>query len=396
MSEDRASEIKRAWQTPTLRDDDPDARHRVGWLELFFDLVFVVIVAVLAENLADNEGLLPFAIQFTAVFWVWNGFTYYTERFESTGLDNRLFTFIAILAVGGLAIWGHGGLGANYLLFAGSYVAARLLNIALWLRAGYHNPRFRRATFGFTGGFLVAVALLAVSLFVPIGWRLALFSAAVVLEIFTPQITGRFQRGLPQITRDKFPERFGLLTLIVLGETVTQVILSVAAMNSVARLPWPALLLSALGLLIGFELWWLYFDFVARRQTSQIFSVILAWIYLHLVMLIGIVVIGVGLSEALAHLAAFALPPQAREFLLVGAAVVVMAIGLIELTLDRALDEPTHPVVSPALKVGAAIILGAVAASGLVLNELATFALVIVAFGVQAAYGARVYYRRRQ
>jgi low temperature requirement protein LtrA len=127
-------ENRGAWQKPELRDDG-DAHRGVGWLELFFDLVFVVIIAVLAGNLGEGDNVLRFLIQFTAVFWVWNGFTYYSERFESGGLDNRLFTFIGILAVAGLAIWGRDGLGANYAGFAGAYL------LALPGRAAAHHAR---------------------------------------------------------------------------------------------------------------------------------------------------------------------------------------------------------------------------------------------------------------
>ena len=49
----------------------------MSWLELFFDLVFVVVIARLAHHL-DVAGVLTFAVQFLAVFWVWNAFTYYT------------------------------------------------------------------------------------------------------------------------------------------------------------------------------------------------------------------------------------------------------------------------------------------------------------------------------
>jgi low temperature requirement protein LtrA len=391
MSNYRPPNTEKVWQKPKLRDDDPTVQHTVGWVELFFDLIFVVVIAVLADNLAAHEGLLQFVIQFTAIFWVWNGFVYYTERFESHGLDNRLFTFVAIVAVAGLAVWGRDGLTSNYLLFAGSYVLARLLNIGIWLRAGYHEPRFRRAALGFTGGFVVALGLLTVSLFVPISWRLALFAGAAVLEIFTPAITARFQDGLPPLTRDKFPERFGLLTIIVLGETVTQVILSVAATHSITRLSGPTIGLGVMGLAIGFGLWWVYFDFVARRPTSQVFMVVLAWIYLHLVMLIGIVVMGVALSEALAAAPSGPMPLEARLFLLVGCGVVLVAVALLEMTLIREPNEPTDPVVSPGLKIVAGV--AAASLSVFAVNAFAAFAIVLVALGIQAAYGARGYYR---
>ena len=385
---------EKIWQKPKLRDDDGALQHPVGWVELFFDLIFVVVIAVLADNLAGHEGLLQFAIQFTAIFWVWNGFVYYTERFESHGLDDRLFTFIAIVAAAGLAVWGRDGLGGNYSQFAGSYVLARMLNIGMWLRAGYHVPRFRPAALGFTGGFVVALGLLAASLFVPLQWRLVLFAAAVVLEIFAPAITGRLQAGLPALTRDKFPERFGLLTLIVLGETVTQVILSVAKTDTVARLSAPTIGLAVMGLAIGFGLWWVYFDFVARRATSQVLIVALGWIYLHLVMLIGIVVIGVALSETLAVSSGSPVPTEARQFLLIGLGVVLVSVGLLETTLERQPLESTHPALSPAMKILTGCIVAAL--SAIPFGAVGLFAIAILALGIQAAYGAWGCYRRRE
>jgi low temperature requirement protein LtrA len=387
---------ERVWQIPRLRDDDPGKHHTVGWVELFFDLVFVVVIAVLAGNLVAHENLLEFALQFTAIFWVWNGFTYYNERFESHGLDNRLFTFIAILAVAGLAIWGRNGLGRNYAPFAASYLLARLLTIALWLRAGYHVRRVRRPALGFAGAFVVSVGLITVSALASTTWRLVLFAAAILIEIVTPVITGQFQAGLPPLTRDKYPERFGLFTLIVIGQTVTEVILSVAATNSVSRISVPAIVLAGLGLLVGFGLWWVYFDFIARRPTSQVIRVVLAWIYLHLLMLIGIVVIGVGLSDALAASTVAVLPVGARDFLLFGTAEVLAAVACIELTLEREPDEPTSRVLSPAMKLVTAVAVAGIALSPLQIDAFATLGILIAALGAQAAYAARVYYRKQQ
>jgi low temperature requirement protein LtrA len=381
-----------AWRRPELRGGEE--RRPVGWLELFFDLVFVVIVAVLAHDLGENRDLLEFAVQFIAVFWVWNAFTYYTERFESAGLEARLFTFVAILAVAGLAVWGHDGLGANYIGFASSYLLARLLNIVLWVRAGYHVARFRRATFGFLGGFLIAAALLAVSFVSSEEARIALWTAAVLIEIATPAVTARFQAGLPPITEDKFPERFGLFTMIVLGETVAEVIQSVAAANEVENLSALTIVDAALGLAVGFGMWWVYYDFVARRPVAPRFSVALCWVYLHMVMLIGIVVVGVGTAQSLRASGA---PMEAllRWLLLGGAALALGAIAAIETTLARAADEPTHPVLSPALKAAPASVLVVVALLVPSLTPAAALLTALAALAVPAIYGAYVWYRQR-
>ncbi|MBK4348973.1 low temperature requirement protein A [Lacisediminihabitans changchengi] len=389
--------VGRPWQRPELRDDG--TRHRpVGWVELFFDLVFVVIIAVLAHDLEqhiESVGLLTFLLQFVAVFWVWNGFTYYTERFESAGLENRLFVFLAILAVAGLAVWGEDGLGHNYLGFAIAYLAARALNIALWLRAAIHVPRFRRAAWSFAAGFAVAGILILISFVVDEQWRLLLWAAAVVADIASPAVTQRFQADLPPISRDKFPERFGLFTMILLGETIAGVIRGAAESNAESGLSATTLLEAALGLAIGFGLWWLYFDFIARRPTRPVFTVALLWVYLHIAAMASIVVVGAGIAAGIAGDETLPLPGPVSAFLFGGLGAALIAFGLLELTLDRNDNEPTHPRLSPALKfvVGAGLV--AVAVAQPAMSTTAAFVIAIAALAVQASYGAIVYYRQR-
>ncbi|WP_185201075.1 low temperature requirement protein A [Glaciihabitans sp. INWT7] len=380
-----------AWQRAILRDD-ADAHRPVGWVELFFDLVFVVIISVLAHDLegsAHSEGLLRFILQFVAVFWVWNGFTYYTERFESHGLENRLFTFLGILTVAGLAVWGEDGLGHNYLGFAASFLLARGLNILMWLRAGRHEPRFRRAAAGFTAGYVASFALIGVSLAVDEAWRLALWGLAVLVDIAAPAVTARFQFGLPGISRDKFPERFGLLTLIVLGEVVASVIQGVATANEATDVSVPTIADAILGLAIGFGLWWVYFDFVARRPTRPDFVIALVWVYLHIAMLIGMVIVGVGISEAV-----LSGEESASALVLRSLGITLVAIALLELTLDRAPDEPTGARLSPLLKAGIGVALVLLASFAAPPSTTAVLMVGVAALAVPAAYGARVYYRR--
>lgn len=387
----------RLWQRPTLRADG--GGRKVGWLELFFDLIFVVILAVLAHGLAEHltvSGFTRFALQFMAVFWVWNAFTYYTERFESDGVDNRLFTFIAILAVAGLAVWGEDGLGHNYVGFAASYLLARALNIGLWLRAAYHERVFRPIATRFAGGFLLAVALIAGSFETDAGARLALWALAVVVEVGTPAVTVRLQSALPPISRDKFPERFGLLTIIVLGETVSGVIRGLSTANEEVGLTLRTVAQATLGLGIGFGLWWVYFDFIARRPTRPLFSVALSWVYLHLLTLTAIVTIGVAIADALGAGEDGTLPSELRVLLLSGVAAALLFMALLEPTLDRRPGEPSHRQLSPALKIAPAAFLVAVTLSGVPLTTSSALVVALLALMVPAAYAAFVTSREDQ
>ncbi|NJK74427.1 MAG: low temperature requirement protein A [Microcoleus sp. SU_5_6] len=131
------------WQKPQLRtDEDQNIHRKVSWLELFFDLIFVVVVAELSHYLAKHvslEGVGSFILLFLPVWWVWIGATYYNERFETEGLENRIFTFLQIIGAAGLAVFVHDGLGKTSIGFALAYVLSRLIITYLWVRGGYHD-----------------------------------------------------------------------------------------------------------------------------------------------------------------------------------------------------------------------------------------------------------------
>jgi low temperature requirement protein LtrA len=383
---------RRWWQRAALRtDEDFELERRVSWLELFFDLVFVVVIARLSHGLAmhvTGHGVIEFCLQFMAVFWAWNAFTYYTERFESDGLENRLFTFLAMAAVCGLAVWTEDGLGAHYAGFVTAYLITRLINIAQWIRAAVHEPQFRPSAARFVTGFLIAAPLALAGLRAEDAVRWTLFAAAVVVEIATPSFTVRLQAALPRLSTSKFPERFGQLTMIVLGESVVGVITGLSELNDARELDVARLAQGGLGLCLCIGLWWIYFDFIGRRSPMPRFGVALGWVYLHLLALIGITASGAGISLLIADGA----EGPGRRLLSAAVAVALIGFGLLEMTLARRPDEPTHPVVSPTIKLAA----GLIAALTLLDLHWAATPLLIVLVVVQlpaVIYGLVVWYR---
>lgn len=130
-------ERPRLWQEGTHGDEG--AERRVSWLELFSDLVFVVVIAELAHYLEGHiswGGVFGYALLFVAAWWAWIGGTFYNERFETYDLSYRLFVFAQLIPIAGMAIFAHDGLGATSAGFALSYAAVRALITILWLRGG--------------------------------------------------------------------------------------------------------------------------------------------------------------------------------------------------------------------------------------------------------------------
>ncbi|MGB5685840.1 MAG: low temperature requirement protein A, partial [Candidatus Electrothrix sp.] len=173
---------RRLWELPQLNYEEEQGEHRkVTWLDLFFDLFFVVSIAQLAHELSAHpswRGTAEFALLFIPIWWIWIGYTYYNERFESNGLESRLFTYLLMLPVIGFAFFGHHGIEKGFSGFVVSYAAARILLTILWLRAALHVPAFRPTGTVFVIGFTLSavIASAAAYISIPVGYWLLAFA----------------------------------------------------------------------------------------------------------------------------------------------------------------------------------------------------------------------------
>ncbi len=380
------------WQRPQLRTDEDEHRERrVTWLELFYDLVFVVVIAEVAHYLSEHVslgGVLGYILLFLPVWWVWIGGTYYAERFETEDLSYRVFVFLQMLPTAALAVFAYNGLGETAEEFALSYAAARSVITMLWWRGGLYNPRARPVTNRFTVGFITSIVLFVVSVWVPAPWRFVLWGVGLFIDLFTPTLTLRAQARLPRLSTSRLPERYGLFMIIVLGEAVVGVVSGVAEQEPFTP---QAGLTGALGMGLAFGLWWVYFDFVARRRARPNIWSTFSWSYLHLPLAMAVAALGAAVLNVLAS-EGFGLPNNLRWLLCGAVAAALMVMALLELTLRRDPDEPTTLHISVPLKFGAAALALLVAALGGSLGPLPVLGLLLLLVFTQMIYGAYVWF----
>src|SRR5210317_915408 len=106
---------------------NPFAERKATWMELFFDLAFVVAIASTAHALSSAElpaGVLEFAVLFVLLQWAWAGYTFYSDRFDSDHLVQRLVALGQMALVLTIATL-HDWLGHDFLLFVGIYCLLR-------------------------------------------------------------------------------------------------------------------------------------------------------------------------------------------------------------------------------------------------------------------------------
>ncbi|MFL6425766.1 MAG: low temperature requirement protein A [Nitrososphaeraceae archaeon] len=278
-----------------------NASRHATWLELFYDLVFVVVIFQLANNLEEDfslYGFLGFLALFVPVWWSWTGAAFYATRFDTDDLVHRILVLLQMVGAAALAVNVSDALGSSSVGFALSYAAIRIILVLEYVRTGinksfsFATPLIRR----YSIGFLIAAILWIISAFIPPPARFLLWGIGLAIDFATP-ITARrlHSQFAPHISH--LPERMGLFTIIVLGESVLEVVAGVSSM----KFDIYSMSMLALGLSIPFSLWWLYFDSVdgvpirALREKGR-FGVYSIWLFGHFPLVVAITSVGVGLG----------------------------------------------------------------------------------------------------
>ena len=294
------SRFARLLEPPRLRTvgHDVEDDRRATWLELFFDLVFVAAVGQLANSLAAEPTtgrFLEFLALFVPVWWAWMGFTFYANRFDTDDLPYRLLLLAAMFAVAVLATTIPSVFVGETVGFPLAYVGVRLVLLALYARASRHVAQARALARTFLSAFGFAVAIWLVSVALPAPWAYVLWAVALAIELVTPIPAWRLLRSAPVDPRH-LPERFGLLTLIVLGESVLAVVIGVS------KVSWDvgSAVAAAAGFLVAAALWWIYFDFLDEGALTArgIFGG-LTYTYMNYFVVVGLAVLGAGVKLAI-------------------------------------------------------------------------------------------------
>ncbi len=188
-------ENRQLWQRPKLRTDEEQGLERKAtWLELFYDLVFVVVIAELAHTLSGNinpAGIATFSFLFIPVWWVWTGVTFYNERFESNDVSYRLFLFLQMVPVAAMAVFAHDALGEASQGFALAYACARAILTILWLRGGWYERSFRPVSNRSAIGSSISIAFFLTSVFVDPPLRFVLWGIGLLIDLLNPWLTLR-------------------------------------------------------------------------------------------------------------------------------------------------------------------------------------------------------------
>ena len=285
----------------TLRD-----KESVTPLELFFDLVFVLALTQCTQLMADEptwSGLAKAMLVLAVLWWSWSGYAWLTSLVDPEEGVVRIAMFGAMAAFLVAALCVPEAFGDSALIFALAYAGVRIAHIVLFVIGSRDDPNLRASVIALAISTAIGVGLLVAASFTDGTLSGVLWGVAILLDYGGPYFFGvEGWRMVPS----HFAERFGLIVIIALGESIVAIGVGVESEVDAG-----IVVAAVLGVIVAGALWWLYFDvvaLVAERRLSQAApgrernSIGRdSYGYLHFPMVAGIVLLALGLKKTLGH-----------------------------------------------------------------------------------------------
>jgi low temperature requirement protein LtrA len=256
---------------------DINEPHRTATaLELFYDLIYVIAIASLASELHHtlsnwhhvSHAISMYVLIFFCIWWPWNSYTWFASGYDTDDTQFRLSSLAQMIGVIIITVGIKPAFTDNhFIIMIIGFTTMRVPYILMWLKVAYDDINSRPVAIRHALGiFLIQIAwLLAILYFA--NWYL--FITLIFFELLIPYLAENVIDKEKNTTYhfEHIEERLGLLTIIVLGESMLAV---VYAFKNVVKSYSPELLiLAASAVFILFSMWWLYFDDTVEKQLAS-------------------------------------------------------------------------------------------------------------------------------
>ncbi len=290
----------------------------MGFLELFYDLVFVASTMVLSNEFTrdpswQSAGLCALMFVLLWLLWFHTTVLMNVDRRDDLGQRGLMFVQMFVIFIITLEFVDRTETDPDF-VGLGYMVAVFVLALA------YHRVRNRP---GGTGQWargrrnrlLLAGLAMIVAFAIPDGIDFIVWAVAIMLLVVPTSAS--HSRGLPVEAVDEHHliERAALLTLIMMGEAFVKVALVVSA----GTLTSSDIFVIAVMFIVLFSLFAVYFDDIPKAGIRPGILAGESWLLAHLVMQIGIVSVAIGMSKYL----------QVEHGHVHDVAIVVLAVGFV-------------------------------------------------------------------
>lgn len=276
-----------------------EGARKVGWLELFYDLVFVASIIAFSDAVSaepDLDVIARVVAAFAAVWWIWLTTTLVANRYRDDDTGHRALILMQMVLLTMISLVVGDGIGRHEGWVAILY-ALLCVNVAVMhAREVHRTGALGTLAIARRNEYAVGALPIFAAAFIDGPARYVLIGIGLA-TIVVPGLAYRFgrERNEAPLHEEHLVERMGLLTIIVCGESFVKVTL-LASEGALEELD--MIVLGALFVLV-FSMWWSYFDDVPESGLPASTRRLAGWFAGHFMLQVFLVGIAVGYGQLL-------------------------------------------------------------------------------------------------
>lgn len=278
-------------RSASLRTPNETIERHATWLEIFFDLIFAIIVTQLSARLTHHlnlSGILECSALFIPVMWMWASYTVFAARFDNNDSIHWLMTFVIMFAGVIMAVQIPNALNDKSFGFSIGFLIGQGFLLLLYIRTIQDNLTPKSVTTLYIVGFGLGWCFWLISLFVGPPVKFILWTIGMMIYLLVPWLGKK--RILSSVPLDPIyiPERFGAFTIIVLGQIIASVVFGLESTNMHSA----SLEAGVVAFILAIIIWCQYYRFTRVADYKCTLGSGQPYIYGHIPLIISLIIIG--------------------------------------------------------------------------------------------------------
>lgn len=271
------------------------------WLELFFDLVFVSSIGIVTHQLAhthynhiDPKQIWMFPLQFLSIWWIWTLHTLFANRFDTDSRYHRISSLAIMFLMITMTAFLGSDLFENYGLFIGFYAVIQIIIAGLYINStkALNESKEYASKCGII--IIIGTIIIGASFLFPDPYREITLVLGIFFEMIAFILVSK-NKNVPPVHKEHLVERIGLLSIILLGESIISLTTALRDIN------WDAL--SVIAAVTGFIMigliWWIYYDSFHVMERLKAMKNGFTLIYSHFFLAMGFVILANVIRHAI-------------------------------------------------------------------------------------------------
>lgn len=280
----------------SLRLSDENIERHATWLEIFFDLIFSVIIVQLSDRLSNNftlSGLIQCFVLLIPSMWTWVSYTVFAARFDNNDGIHWLMTFLIMFAGAVMSIQIPTALENGATGFSIGFIISQISLLILYLRPHLDKTAPKSVTHLYIIGFGLGVICWVVSLFFDPPEKFMFWTLGMSIYLATPWIGKKKVLSKVPLDTTYIPERFGAFTIIIIGQVIASVVFGLQS----ASWHFSSIITSMMAFALAILIWGQYYRFTQIANYKCTLGSGQLYIFSHIPLIISLIFIGVCAKE---------------------------------------------------------------------------------------------------